>query len=501
MSTQKEFNSIRGIIFPIHTHELRKFLPSALMFILISFCYALTRSLKDMNILKDASPIAISWLKMGAITPSMILFTMFYGKVSRMTGRDGRFNIIIGYFLVFFIFALYFLLPNKDLLKLDGFSVNMIKRFPSLQGLWEAIACWPISLFYIHAEAWGTFALSVIFWTFVNEITAVNQARRFYSSLSMFAAVGSILAGFILKLDSVRTNFSNGLKFVIIAIVVLLIIYNYFTADIRANPAYYQVEKKTKKTKMKMSFMESIKFLAQSKYLMLISILVIGYGLSISLFEMVVKALIKEHSIVMKDSGILADVYSDQQIAVGIVSIVVTLFLTQPILRRGWSFAASSTPVTALVMTLVFFTFLRFGNSLDGLLHYFNVTALHMAVIVGICNVVLIKSVKYVLFDPTKEAVYIPLDEETKVRGKAAVDGVGSRLGKSLGSLLITTLSTLFGGGDIANIRTPIVFIIITMIVIWLIAVQALGRLKASAEAQHELEGSGHPSARVSSKV
>ena len=101
-----------------------------------------------------------------------------------------------------------------------------------------------------------------------------------------------------------------------------------------------------------------------------------------------------------------------------------------------------------------------------------------MSVVVGIYNVVLIKSVKYVLFDPTKEAVYIPLDEETKIRGKAAVDGVGSRLGKSLASLIVTSMATLVGDGDIANIRTPIVLIIIAVIIIWLIAVQALGKLK-----------------------
>jgi len=488
MNTQKEFGTIRSTIFPIHKNELRKFLPMALIFVLISFCYALTRALKDMNILRDASPIAISWIKMGAITPSMIIFTMFYGKISKIASRDGRFNIMIGYFLVFFTFSLAFLLPNKDLLKLDGFAAEMIQRFPGLRGLWEAIACWPISLFYIHAEAWGTFALSVIFWTFVNEITAPNQAKRFYSFLSMFAAIGSILAGYTLRLDSVRTNFSYGLKFVITAIVLLLVVYNYFAADIRSNPDYYQVHKKSKKVKVKLSFKDSLKFLAQSKYLILLSILVVGYGLAISLFEIVLKSQVKEYAVAMNDDRIIADMYSDQQIAVGVVAILVTIFLTQPILRRGWSFAASSTPVTALIMTLIFFAFLQCGSLFDPVLEYFNMTALHVSVLVGIYNVVFIKSVKYVLFDPTKEAVYIPLDEETKIRGKAAVDGVGSRLGKSLGSLLITGMSTLFGGGGIENIRTPIVFMIIIVIVIWLIAVQALGKLKAEAEEKHEFE-------------
>lgn len=101
MSTKKEFGNIHGLLFPIHKSELRKFLPMSFIFILISFCYALSRSLKDMNILKDMNTTTIYWLKAVAITPSMILFTILYGKISCSTGRDGRFNAVMIYFLAF----------------------------------------------------------------------------------------------------------------------------------------------------------------------------------------------------------------------------------------------------------------------------------------------------------------------------------------------------------------------------------------------------------------
>ncbi|MCG8340599.1 MAG: NTP/NDP exchange transporter [Cytophagales bacterium] len=474
MENNKEFGKIRSIIFPIYREELRKFIPLSLTFFFISFNYAALRNLKDMFLIESAGSEAIYYLKVAGVLPTVILFTIIYSKITSFLGRDGRFNVVIIYFLSFFAIFLFFLLPSLEALKLNAVADYLNTRFSDFKGLWEAIRIWPLSLFYINAEAWGTFALSVLFWTFANDIISVGESKRFYSFLAIGANVGLIVAGFLLKM--VGKHFNLMLGMVLVLGVILLIVYNLFSRDIRKHPELYQVVQKPKKKKVKLSFKESFKFLMKSEYLGLVAILVISYGMVTSLFESVWKSQIEKLFIERGgDRGILGEIYANQSIFIGITTTLLVLFLSAPIMRKGWRFAALITPIVASIGGVLFFGFMIFGEYFKGISAFFGVTPLFIIVIFGLINVTFIKSAKYTLFDPTKEATYIPLDEESKIRGKAAVDGVGSRLGKSLGSFLLTTWVVPFlGGGKIDNVKQYILVLIALVLIGWIIAVKKL---------------------------
>ncbi len=442
-----------------------------------------------MFIMRYTVPEVLYYLKVFVVMPYVIFLTILYSKLSNVADRDTRFNIVVGYFLAIFALSALFFIPNLHVLQLDQLGDFLTANYPKMKGLWEAIRYWPLSLLYVHGEAWGTLVLSVLFWTFVNEITNAKQAKRFYSFLSIGASIGMMVAGIFVKLF--KNTFNLQLVFVALFTALLLVIYNFFAKDIRNNPVLYQVVKKPKAKKEKMALVDSFKFLFKSSYLAHIALLVLCYNMFISLFEAVWKPTIKELLTSTNDPSISAVIYGNQNIYSAITTIIVTFFLSAPIMRKGWRFAASFTPVVALVCTMIFFAFLFFQNSLGFITNLFEMTPIKIAVMVGLINVVFIKSSKYILFDTTKERAYIPLDEESKVRGKAAVDGVGSRLGKSLGSFLLTMiLIPLFGDGDIINVRPHVFVIVLALLVTWIVVVYRLSiKFHALSEQQKEQEG------------
>lgn len=374
-----------------------------------------------MYIMRYTVPEVLYYLKVFAVMPYIILLTILYSKITKTVDRDTRFNIVVGYFLAFFTLSALFFIPNLHMLQLDRLGDFLIENYPKMKGLWEAIRYWPLSLLYVHGEAWGTLVLSVLFWTFVNEITNSKQAKRFYTFLSLGASIGLMVAGVFVK--AFKNTFDLQLVFVAVFTALLLVIYNLFARDIRTNPVLYQVVQKPKAKKAKMSLWQSMEFLIKSSYLAHIAVLVLCYNMFISLFESVWKNSIKELLVSTNDPTISAVIYGDQNIYSGVVTIILTLFLSAPIMRKGWRFAASFTPIVALICTVIFFVFLFFQNSLEFITNLFEMSPIKIAVMVGLLNVVFIKSAKYILFDTTKERAYIPLDEESRVRGKAAVDG------------------------------------------------------------------------------
>ena len=110
-----------------------------------------------------------------------------------------------------------------------------------------------------------------------------------------------------------------------------------------------------------------------------------------------------------------------------------------------------------------------------------------VAVAVGTIQSLLSKTSKYALFDPTTQMAYIPLDAESKVKGKAAIDVLGSRIGKSGGSLIQQGLVFLFG--NIINAAPVVGMIFYSVLFGWLTAASRLSKLfHAQTEMDH------HPS-------
>ena len=55
------------------------------------------------------------------------------------------------------------------------------------------------------------------------------------------------------------------------------------------------------------------------------------------------------------------------------------------------------------------------------------------------------KGAKFSMFKPAEEMVYIGLDEQSRTKGKAAIDVAGAQTGKSMGSMLQQVGSLLVG--------------------------------------------------------
>jgi AAA family ATP:ADP antiporter len=139
--------------------------------------------------------------------------------------------------------------------------------------------------------------------------------------------------------------------------------------------------------------------------------------------------------------------------AMGAFTLIMMLVGRSIFARFGWRTAALVTPSMMGITGVLFFLLTIFSGILTPVAAKFNTTPLFLSVLVGAVQNILSKSSKYSLFDPCKEMAYIPLDQESKTKGKAAIDVVGNPMGKSGGAMIQQIL--IFTVGSLAN-ATPV---------------------------------------------
>ncbi len=487
------------MLWPVHGFELRKLIPMLLMFFFINFNYTILRDTKDALIVTapGSGAEAIPFLKVWGVLPIAILFMLIYAKLSNVMSKAKLFYTTIISFLVFFALFALFLYPARDALHPTELADRLQQALPAgFSGLVAVFRNWTYALFYIMSELWGSMAVSLLFWGFANDTTRISESKRFYAIFGLGANAAMLPSGELIK------YFANFKKHLVGAEVdVWGITLNYLTlsvigAGLMAMVIYWWINKKVltdarffdpaevkkAKERPKMPLMESFRYILKSKYLLCIAVLVIAYGISIQLVEVTWKNQLKLQYPNPNDYVAFMGYFSQ---IIGCVTIFMMLFVGGNVIRRfGWGTGALFTPIVLLITGVAFFAFVIFKSQLTGMIAAIGTTPLMLAVIFGTAQNIMSKATKYSLFDPTKEMAYIPLDQESKVKGKAAIDVVGARFGKSGGALINQAL--IVGLGSVALITPYVAAILFGIIFAWIWAGKSLSKRFNTLTAKQE---------------
>lgn len=466
-----KFTGWRSVFFPVHNHELKKFLPLAVLIFCLTLSTVILRSTKD-SLLFYTIPNAIQTLimiKTYVVTPAIILFICLYAKLVNVFSQQKLFYVILSPFLIFFFVFGLIVCPLN--LCVDRFA----------------------KLFYAVAEVWEVFMVTLIFWQFSNHIVRMDEAKRFYP---MFVVIGSI-AGIvawptevfcsenIAKMVSNKPSWQIAVSLLMVAVfimgIVAIMVYRWMYQNVLNDRAYFDLENSS--VSEQPGFWESLKIIIKSPVLWLIFVSVVAISTSINLVEMQWKNQLK---IFCASDKALFNYYMGLFATVtGICTIVFGLTVSAYILRKAsWGKAAMITPLVALIAGSIFFGLIISSEKLDVFFGLFGTKTTAAIVMFGFGFIAVLKAFKYTLFGTTKEMAYIPLDNVLKTKGKAITDLISWRIGFAFGPIIQSTLLISFATKDVAAIALMLFLIFVGIAICWIFAVKALS-LKITVAESH----------------
>lgn len=495
-----EFTGLRARLWPIHSHELKKFIPLGIIMFCLLFNYTVLRDTKDALVVNSTGAGSITFLKSYCVTPAAILFVILYAKLTNVLSRENVFYAVVTPFLIFFAIYGFVLHPNLDILHPSAETVKALHAaHPNLSGFIDIYAYWAISLFYVLSEIWGSAMIALMFWQFANHVVRLRESKRFYGLFAVIGNAALMVSGPLVMFCStgIKDYVPQGVNawqvsiYLLMSSVVALgflamYVYRWMHQNVLNDKLYFNPEEEgapKKKKKEKPGLAESFKIIIKSPELGLIALLIMAYGVTINLVEVQWKHQLKlfcagDPATFNSYMGMLSTV-------TGIFTILFGLTIGSNILRKvSWGTAAMITPLVILVAGGAFFCFILAEGLMEPFLLFFNTHSVAAAMFIGLGIVVVSKSIKYTLFDPTKEMAYIPLDDELKTKGKAAVDVIGGRAGKAGGAMVQSWLLIAFATKDVVAIA-PIAFATFVVIgIAWLFAVKALSVKVTAATAK-----------------
>ena len=464
----------------------------SLMLCLTLFNYNALRSFKDSLVVPNIGAESISFIKFFCVVPAAIIFVIIYAKMTNIWNFRRIYMTIASFFICFFLLFGYVLYPNAATIHPDmdvihqcidqevsfgWFSLQMVhfKWFFLVYGKWLFAA------FYMVAELWTTMS-TLMFWQFANQVIKTSEAKRFYPMFALLGSFGTFSAGGAIKGTALlQACFAQDTIFLVqvmmtimtVIVIGIMSIFEYVNRHVITDEKYLR-HIQSKRPEKKTPLLESLKIIMSSRYLGYIAVLVLCYGMSINLLEGPWKATVRElYATTDEYMYFMAGVNQ----WTGGVSMLFILIGTSILKRYGWFPAAIITPITFFVTGIIFFIFVVFDEVAKIYLSSFLFfDPLIIAVYFGMLQNVLSKSTKYALFDPTKEMTYIPIDDELKSKGKAAVDVVAARFAKSGAAFFQSLIFIIFPSATYLTISSLLMVMFVVIVVIWIIDVKALSK-------------------------
>ncbi|KIJ88793.1 NTP/NDP exchange transporter Tlc4 [Rickettsia asembonensis] len=483
------FSKLTDYIWPIKRHEVSKFLFINLLMFCILFIQNLIRALKDSIVTTMIGAETISFLKFWGVMPSAFLMIAIYVKLVNKMKAENIFYLIISIFLAFFALFAYVIFPNHEILHLSPVTVqNLTANLPNLKWFILLLSKWSFSLFYIIAELWPNVVFALLFWQFVNNITTVEESKRFYPLFGLLSQTGIYLAGqFLENLSNINDYVTNKfalqssfhtLSIQIILTIVLILgiiaIKTFWLLNHKVLDKEHMALLKFKATKKSMTIAESFQMILSSRHIRLIATLLICYGIAINLVEGPWKAAATK---IYKTPTEYAAFIGSYLSYTGVFTILFVVLGSNIVRRLGWFTAAVITPLIVFITGILFFAVNNFEGFAGLIIANFILTdPTLIAITIGAIQNVLSKSSKYTLFDSTKEMAYVPLDPEIKIKGKAAADIIGTKLGKSGSAFLQSLVFIILPSASYQSISICLMIIFIITCLTWLWTTKELNK-------------------------
>lgn len=486
------FTGMRLFLWPIHRHELKKLIPMLLIFFLISFDYNVLRVMKDTVAMYAPSSGAeiLPFLKVWGIFPGTLVMTFLFTRLSNRFSRQSVTYIMLSIFLLYFLLFIAVLYPFRA-------SLEPTALTSSLQGWLSEGFKWPILMlqnwvytsFYVMSELWSNIIFFLVIWGFANQVTRLDEAKRFYGLFGVGANLSGILSGQAsVYLSSLSFNplipygdsrWEQSMFFMILMVIAagigVLVLFRWMERHVLNDPVYYDPASVKSENEVfgKLSMRDAFAYLFRSRYLLFLAVIVLSYNIVINLIEVIWKYEVKELYTNQSDYS----VYMNQVLTViAIVATLSALFVSGNAIRLfGWTFTAMLTPAILLFTSIAFFGFFFLKSYVpDPSVFLMGFTPLAMVVFMGTSQNIMCRAAKYSVFDATKEMAFVPLSAECKLKGKAAIDGVCSRLGKTGGSVIHQAL--LLSLASFTHSAPYVAGFLLAIIVVWMIAVRIVGK-------------------------